>query len=229
MDRAADDPAAQVLPFGLPVEYILPESRNAKEWAEAWHALGKPTDFGESYRAELETLTDAFTARGARPAGVNGNALSQLRTNESAFNWIWQLREFKLETGTGKLRMVPLKNTPAQALNGSAAIRDYLLKNREAVLKGQHDIPASLRPGAADALIFKWTVPGVDEPLRRAFAAETCNGCHSGENISVDSAFHISPFKRGTDALSNFIFDRTGGTDELKRREASMRRAICTP
>jgi hypothetical protein len=227
MDRAADDPAAQVLPFGMTIEYILPESRSAKEWAAAWHALGKHADFDEAYRAELQQITDAFTTRGARPSGVNGNSLAQLRTNESAFNWIWQLREFKLDSVTGKLKMVPVKNTPAQALNGSTQLRDFLLKNRDAVMRGQHDIPASLRPGSADALIFKWTVPGVDEPLRRAFAAETCNGCHSGENISVDSAFHISPFKRGKDALSNFIFDRTGGEDELKRRERAMRRAIC--
>jgi len=58
--------------------------------------VAHPT-FDEPYKQELVGLTEKFVSRGASPNRINGSAISQVRANESAFNWIWQLREFHLD------------------------------------------------------------------------------------------------------------------------------------
>lgn len=223
---AADDAAAAPLPMTINFEYALPETRTVAQWAEAWHALGQFPTFDEPFRAALQGVTDGFTERGARNTATGGSALAQVRTNESALNWIWQLREFAIDT-TGALRLRPLRNTPAAALNNSDTLRDYVVANAEAIKKNRFEMPLSLRAGSADQLLYSWSLPSVDETTRKAFAANTCNGCHSGEKPSVDTVFHISPFRQGALKLSPYLNDPSGKPDELTLRSTSLQKALC--
>ena len=59
---AADDPASQPAAMTIILEYALPLSRTASEWATAWHGLSKYSSFDEPYKAELEKLTTSFAA-----------------------------------------------------------------------------------------------------------------------------------------------------------------------
>lgn len=228
---AADDPASETVAMTIIFEYALPTTRSTREWAEAWHGVGKIAGNGEEYRAALEGVTSSFTTRGSRPEGINGSAIGQIRTNESYLNWIWQQREFGLG-GDRMLRIQPTRNTPGEALNTTPQLAQWLTENREAVLKNRYEIPTSMRSGSSDALQYRWSVPGVDEATRLAFAQGTCNGCHTTEQTSIDTAFHVSPFRKGTLKLSPFLYDPThqngGGHDDVTARSASLRRALCS-
>src|SRR5690606_36346597 len=165
--------ASQPLAMTLIFEYGLPESRSTKEWAEAWHSLGRYSAFDETYLSALEQLTDSFVRRGSDPNAPNGSALNQLRTNESVLNWIWQLREFSLRPD-GFLAIAPVHNTPAEQLNNSPALRQFVLTNAEAIRSGAYEIPVSMRGGSSDALRYTWELDGVDPDTLSAFNEGTC-------------------------------------------------------
>jgi hypothetical protein len=223
----ADDPQSAPRAMSVIFEYGLPNSGTPKEWADAWHHLGTHATLDEEYRRELEQLTERFVKRGAVPENPNGSALAQLRTNESVFNWIWQLRQFRLDGG-GALRLVPVTNTPAEAINNSTALRDYVAQNIQAIKEDRHILPKTMLAGSADQFRFRWNVPGADEATRTAFSRGTCNGCHSQENPPLDTAFHMSPFRTGTDKLSPFVNNPANpANDDLGRREVSMKKLLC--
>jgi hypothetical protein len=227
-DGSGDDPNAPGMPMTVIFEYRLPTNRTVKEWADAWHHLASFPAHDEPYRAALQEVTDAFTSRGANPEGINGSAISQVRTNESALNWMWQLREFHL-TPSGSLEHGPLRNTPAEELNGSVQLANFINANAEAIRNRRFEMPRSLAAGSAISFLFRWGAPEVDEETRRAFALQTCNGCHGSEETRlVDRGFHISPFRKGKDKLSGHMFNPTGGGgDEVELRTKSARRALC--
>jgi hypothetical protein len=227
-DGAADDPASRALPMTVIFEYMLPETRSVKDWAEAWHGLAQFSTYDEPFRAALQQVTDGFTNRGMRPAGRNGSSIGQVRTNESALDWIWQQREFGLAED-GWLRMRPVRNTPAEALNNSTQLATWVTQNADAIKSKRFELPMSMRAASSDETLFVWQVPGVDEATRKAFASQTCNGCHSFENPSIDTVFHVSPFRQGIAKLSPFVYNPGGdGTDEISLRTTGLRRAICT-
>lgn len=223
-----DNPASVHMPGAVIFEYALPTSQNAKQWAELWHSLGKHKAFDDAYKAELEAHTNKWVSRGAQPSAQNGSAISQIRSNESALNWIWQLREFKLGSDGG-LHLTGTRNTPAGELNSQPQLVQWVNANAAAIKAETHVVPASLLGGSADALIYRWDLPGVDEQVRKKFSQNTCNGCHTQENPSVDTAFHVSPFRTGPDRLSKFLYDPNNrAADDLTAREKSMRTALCT-
>ena len=233
-DGPGDNAASKPLPMSVIFEYLHPESRSPKAWAEAWHALGSHADFDAAYKADLQKITDGFTKRGVRPSGPNGgSALAQIRTNESAFNWIWQLREFEL--GTSGLSLRPLHNTPAAALDNSAALTNWVAANADAIRQQRYELPVAMRGGSAELVIQssggatsrRWGVPGVDTSVRDIFAQNTCNGCHSQEHPTLDTSFHVSPYKTGRAKLSPFLNDPSGKADELAARTKTMQRALC--
>jgi hypothetical protein len=225
-DGPADDPASKPVAFTMIFEYRLPETRSTKEWAETWHELGKFDSYGEPYRAALESVTNAFAKRDARPGATNGSALSQVRTNESHLNWIWQLREFGIAQD-GFLRLRPARNTPAETFNGTPKLAEWISQNAAAIESKRFELPISMRAPSVDQLVYTWTIPAVDDKLRHAFASQTCNGCHSFDNPSVDKVFHVSPYRQGVEKLSPFVYQPNGGPDELTARTASMTTALC--
>lgn len=224
-----DDPASEPLLMTVGFEYNLPlsDGRTAGSWAARWHALGALPDYGPDYLAALQAITDEFTARGAEPGSPGGSALRQLRTNEREFDWLWELRQYEL--GERGLTLAPLPNTPDRSENGSAELTRFVTQNREAVLAGTHELTPALAAGAAHPS-SPWVVPGASEPLRQAFARQTCDGCHQSEAVPVDFNFHLSPFRRGVDKVSPFLnnpADPSG--DELEQRTALLRQALCAP
>ncbi len=225
-DGAADGATSPPLRMTVAFEYNLPSSggRDVHYWAARWHALGRYTELGDQFRSELAGLTRDFTERGANLGGVGGSALGQLRTNEIELDWLWDLREFHL-TETG-LQLAPTTNTPDRSVNGSAELSAFAKANLSEVIAGRHRTPATLTGGAA-VPENKWRLPGTSEELRVAFAKNTCDGCHQGEETPVDFNFHISPLRKGTDKLSRFMNDPAGGNDVLRAREATMRNALC--
>lgn len=225
-DGPGDDPASHSMPMTVIFEYLLSEDRSVKEWAETWHKLGTYPAFDEDYKSALESVTKMFTERGARKNGVNGSALFHVRTNENALNWIWQLREFGL-TPDGQLKQELVRNTPAEALNGSPTLVRWVQANSDAIKSGRFDLPPTLLGPVADQLLYTWRLPGVDEATRSAFASATCNGCHSSEKPRTDLVFHVSPFRRGVEKLSPFLNDPNGRPDELTKRGELLARDLC--
>ena len=226
---SGDDPTSPPMPMTVNFEYRLPASRTPKEWATAWHALGAFTETGEPYRAALQSVTDSFATRGANPSGTSGSALAQVRSNESALDWIWQQREFQLDA-TGSLTLAPVRNTPGESLNNTTALSQWVSSNADAIMANNFEIPIAFLGGSSDTFLFNWQLPSVDESLRHAFAAETCDGCHGGEETrTVDTGFHLSPFRTGMAKVSTFLHDPAGGNDELGNRQASYLRALTAP
>lgn len=222
----ADDPQSRPLPMTLIMEYRLPTDLSRVEWANQWHTLSAFKEFDEPYRVALQQTTDRFTARGVRADATNGSAIAQIRTNESAFNWIWQQREFTLDPA-GQLRGTSTKDTPAESFNNTAALATFITSNRDKINEGSLVVPAGMLGGSSNALLYQWNAPGVDAPTMRAFARQTCNGCHT-DNPNVDSVFHISPFRSGVEKVSRFLNDPSNRSgDELTKRAELSQKILC--
>jgi hypothetical protein len=222
----ADDPASTPLAMTVIFEYTLARTKTRGEWARAWHELGKFSSFDEPYRAALEGVTNQFVLRDSNPEGAFGSSLGQIRTNDSALNWIWQLRQFALG-GDGTLQLQPLRNTPPERLNGSETLLSYVRANAAEIRSGKYTMPPSMLAGSADALRYSWKLPSIEPLDARAFRLGTCNGCHSEFSVT-DTAFHVSPFRKGPDRLSRFLYDPDGGgQDEMTKRSNGMREALC--
>jgi hypothetical protein len=214
---AGDDPAAAPLRMTAIFEFAYPtlEGQTARDWAERWHALGAESS-DESFKQSLQAITDDF---------VSAESLRQIRTNERDLEWRWELRQF-VHGANGLPVPAVTSNTPDASLNSSSPLRDYLLANRAGVLSEAEQMPPRLLGGATPGDLV-WRV-NVDEPLRKAFANQTCNGCHMTEQRPVDIAFHISPQRRGRERLSPYLQDPENPEhDELARRADSLRAALC--
>jgi len=199
-------------------EYRLPPlgtTNDRSEWARRFHALGK-LPYGEAFNAALQGLTDTFAQAGS---------LSQLRANEQQFGPFWQLRQWLLDGGV--LRLSPTPQTPDQSLNGSASLARFILDNADSFRAGTASVPVELQGGVSPS-IGAWVFPDeprIDEPLRHAFARQTCNGCHAQETNSAQGFFHVTPFKplagNGQDRVSDFLKG-----NEMRRRIARMQELL---
>jgi hypothetical protein len=194
------------------------------QWANAWHALGG-FPFGAGYNAELQEVTDAFTAIGASPGKPNGSAINQVRSNEIElvqFLLPWELREFRLNgmslASPSPLEQVTVAQTPARSRDQTAQLADYVNTNAASILTNTHLVPLSwlgapFRGGASPhSLELGWDGPVactsiLDDEARHVFSLNTCSGCHGEE---TDTTFkHVEPRAPGVaSALSTFL---TGG------------------
>lgn len=107
-----------------------------KDLGQQWKDLSNydlnstnPNDM-DSYLTNLQSITDLVTTRNANPSGINGSAISQIRTNSKLFlvgyysgsangQWEpmnWELREFGLNQ-SGYLVSQPTKNMPKTEYN----------------------------------------------------------------------------------------------------------------
>jgi hypothetical protein len=227
MDGPGDDPASVDIRGTVILEYALPtvHGETMKTWADRWHALGTHQAFDESFRSDLQAITDTFVSRGSWPGHAGDSALQQLRTNERAFDWQWDLREYKL--APNGIVLAPTQNAPDATVSASASLASWVEANRATVLQGKHVLPADFTGGASQPLT-PVRPDGLDEQLRSAFAKETCAGCHQLERTPVDINFHVSPAKKGIEKLSPFLNNPADpANDELGRRTLSLRRALC--
>ena len=238
------DPSGNPLQFTLIVEYALPATTDADvlTWAHAWHALGSHPFPSEEYNAALQALTQRFTGRGASPSQPNGSALAQLRTDEIALSFSWELREFHLSPTTGLLQEAPVALTPDLGFDGNPQVADFVNQNQAALLTQLFSVPqvfegAPFQGGSAlnPAPVF-WSGPDiVDNDARQLFSLNTCNGCH-GQETGTDF-LHIAPRSLGQRSdLSGFLtgirvpdpvsgVTRTYG--DLAARKADLTSLVC--
>jgi cysteine-rich repeat protein len=234
----------RVLQATIMLNYKLPAATDDEvlDWAQAFHGLGA-FEFGESYNAALQLITERIVGRGARPGHINGSALDVVQTNEHDFgnNNTWEMRELRLSSSSDRLEPSPLALTPDRTFQQSSALVAYLQANQVAILAGTHVVPPMF-----DGALFQagsiinnntWLAPGVDGELRHQFARNTCNGCHAVEETRA-AFMHIEPSIFGDEAeLSPFL---TGVAvvdpvsrqlrwfNELGRRNADLEAIVCS-
>ncbi|TMA18825.1 MAG: hypothetical protein E6J88_19010, partial [Deltaproteobacteria bacterium] len=208
VDPATGEPGLMTIAF----EYALPSlgaANDRQAWAARWHALADHP-FGSEYNGALQALTDTF---------ATAAAFAQLRSNEAAFGSPWELREWRL--ASDGLRPAWTAQNPDQTLDGSQALAQFIVDHQTDVRAGRVDLPREMLAGTA-LETGSWRFPNdarIDEPLRHAFAMQTCNGCHSTETFSAQGFFHLNPLRPikpgsdGRDRLSNFLRG-----PELRRR-----------
>ena len=223
--------------FTVILEYELPASTSAevRKWAEDWSALSQITD-PAAYNIALQNITDAFSGANTMPSKPNGNAINQVRTNEIALAFPWELREFIVNASTGHLSQNIVALTPDLSLNNTAQLEDFLNQNAAEILKERHSVPGNML--AASALVTgTWanTLSGVDDDVKQKFAVNTCNGCHQRETGIPFT--HVFPRASGFESsLSTFL---DGGSisdprnpaitrsfDDLQRRVNDLNRLL---
>jgi len=242
------DGAGSPLQFTVILEYTLPAltSRDVRKWASVFQKLSS-LKFGPAFNANLEKITNRFTAKNAVPTRINGSAISQIRTNEIALDFPWELREFRLDPQTMFLQEVTVAQTPAIDFNGTGTLADWLDANTSAILrkKGTNSIEVPLvfdgqpfRAGAITNNIDIWNATASNRKAMFKVAFNTCNGCHGAETNT--SFLHVTPREAGSVAsLSAFL---TGTTvddprdgrpvrrfNELERRKANIAIILCPP
>lgn len=236
------DAAGNPQQFTVILEYNLPGSTQADvtAWANRWHALGTLAVGSAAYRSALQNITDGFAGPGLAPARPNGSSISQVRSNEIALSFPWELREFGLNTA-GNLVERTVAQTPQGPLDGSTRVRDFINTNEAAILAGTFTVPLSFqgapfRAGAIVNNIDFWAAAGVrNNNARHKFSLNTCNGCHGAETNT--GFLQIQP--RGAteaSALSGFltgvtVLDPVNGAsrrfNDLARRANDLRTLAC--
>lgn len=221
-----------MLPFSVIFEYGI-EKRNCvelRDWAQQWVALNTHPINSPAYRAALEAITQQFVKAGAAPTKPNGSALNQIRTNENALDPLWELREFVIDRASHLLIQVTTKQTPAESLNNTAVLANYINGNEADILAGTDVVPdhfpgpgasfmaASSLATAANQLQTHFRAPGIaNNEARFNFSLNTCSACHireTGTNGGPpgNTAFlHIDPTTMPA-RLSRFM---TGSTPIL--------------
>jgi hypothetical protein len=240
-----NDQFGNPLQFTLIVEYNLPATTDADvmTWANRWHGLSSHPFPSEEYNAALQTLTSQFTGRNTTPGQPNGSSLAQLRTNEIALSFEWELREFHLSPATGFLQEAGVSLTPDLGLDGAPTVGDFVNQNQAAILTQIFNVPSTFEGGpflggsSLNPFTF-WSAPNiVDNDARQLFSLNTCNGCHGQE---TGTAFlQIAPRFPGQEAqLSGFLTgitvpDPVSGVPrsfgDLVARKADLTSLVCTP
>lgn len=235
--------------FTVIVEYNLPAKteQDVLDWANRWHSLSSHPFPSEQYNAALEAVTRRFTDRGAGGStAVNGSALAELRTNEIALSFQWELRSFVLSPTSSFFDETTVKETPDLSFNGTTTLANFINQNAaaiKAVVPGAMAGSVPLQFGGRTFLagsvfndLVEWNAPGILDPDARFHqSSNTCNGCHGPETNS--SFLMVTPRFPGNEAtLSPFItgttvFDRFSGQsrvlNDLARRKADLTTLVC--
>jgi hypothetical protein len=209
------DRQQQQQPFTIIFEYQVRRENFAAvlTWARQVYGLYQQFDRIDSdeYRTSLKRLTTSITRRNADSGQLpNGSLLAQIRTNENALNRVWELREFRLDSGnSGYLTEVTTKQTPDLHFNGQARLADFIRQHESDLSCDMHVIPVEFEKAAflagsalnppdeetpTEATLF-WHALGLDARFleaRHRLSLATCNGCHGGETKS-SRFLHIAP------------------------------------
>ncbi len=235
--------------FTVIVEYnlVAHTEQDVQNWANRWHALQSHPFPSEEYNAALEAITRSFTDRGASPGSPNGSALVELRTNEIALSFQWELRAFVLDPTSGLFAETTVKETPDLSFNNSATFASFVNQNANAIIAevpgaDAHTVPLLFdgQPFQAGSVFnnqIEWFGPGITNPDARFHASlNTCNGCHSRQT-GTGGFTMITPRTPGREAaLSPFL---TGVTvpdsvtgqprtmNDLGRRKTDLTSLVC--
>jgi len=189
-------------------ELVADSMGDLRSWANDWHALGRERLGSREYNARLERITRRFTDRDRAPLKPNGNAINQIRTNELALGFPWELREFVISPDSGMLVEQTVANTPGTLeINGTELLRDLINDNETEILDGSFALPPvwfgasslsgpfvvdafpnadqrtfTVRPFFEQFVNLPWSAAGIrSNDARHVFAVNTCNGCHNDE------------------------------------------------
>ena len=236
-------PGGFPLEFTFILEYQLPATneKEVQKWAEDWHALSSLPFPSEVYNAALQNLTDRFAGRNVAPTRPNGSGILQVRSNEIALSFVWELRQFELSPTTGHLVPTPLPLTPDLSFNRTDVLGEFINANEASIIAETHTVPATFlgQPFQAGAVfndLSVWSAPGVNNnEARFRLSLNTCNGCHSQETnttfLQIGPRFpgqtaSLSPFLTGT-----VVFDQQSGQpralNELNRRNRILHVRVC--
>ena len=220
-----------VKPFTMIFEYkvAVASDNDLSKWLNLWHDLGT-LNCSESncnaYTDKLSSITRMFTKK---EGTLLRSSLGQVRSNEIAFGSPWEQREFNISNAgvNSRLQQVDPKRTPAQSVNNSQQLADFVNSiSLENIKSSNYEIPNNMR--AAKAQVFganpEWKV-AVDSDRARAFNLNTCNGCHSSDQAVIDGFYHVSPFQGlGVASMSSHLKDQ-----ELPRRAKIMAPFLVAP
>ncbi len=197
-----------MLTYALPATGALP---NRQAWAARFHALGA-IPFGADYNTALQAITDAVVRTATVPdtaENPRGSTLVALSINEAFGNPApYQLRQLRplpdAVHGQRELVVSAVDQSPDASLDmTNGALPDFLNGSAALVQAGFAFLPATLlgmQSSAANPPI-PWAFPSVtSEPLRHAFAGQTCAGCHSSEVPAGAgfTIFHVIPYNGPT-------------------------------
>lgn len=114
-----------------------------KSRANEWLTLSSLSLGSSAYNTALQNITDDVTQANAVPSKPNGSALNQLRTNEIALAFPWQLREFVIDPDSADLEPATIKQNPDPALFriGSTVTADYMEQEAFDILCEAHSVP----------------------------------------------------------------------------------------
>jgi len=236
--------------FTVILEYNLPAQTqtDVQNWAAAWHGLSSHPFPSEEYNAALEALTQSFAGRGSTPGLVNGSNLLELRTNEIALSFQWELRAFLLTPTAGFFDETPLKETPDLGFNETQTFADLVNQNATAIIAevpGANDntVPLafegqSFQAGSIFNNQIEWSGPGISDPDARFHASlNTCNGCHGPESGTFNFTMitprfagtpaTLSPFLTGT-TVSDPFSGQVRTLNDLSRRRTDLTSLVCT-
>ncbi len=232
----------------------IPQQRKTKElseiWAEKWHHLGVHETFNDAYLRDLVALTKIFTDAD-KPTSAAGlpvpPPLSQLRTNDAAFDAVREFRQFRfipaaqpvegqLEPAPSRLRQAPLSLTPADQFltppqaNLLAKVLNTRIDNFQkeipisvptAVMLPKTTDPVTILGARAllpgDPLKFRWTVPGTRDA--RLVRDFSLHTCTGchGAETKCLDGTHLRADAQGT-VISAFISSQPDHTGELQER-----------
>jgi hypothetical protein len=236
--------------FTIILEYNLPAQTmdDVLGWANLWHGLSSHPFPSEEYNAALEGITRRFAGPNASPGSVNGSNLLELRTNEIALSFQWELRAFALSSGTGFFNEIPLKETPDLSFNGTSTFADFVNQNAAAItalVPGAtgNTVPAqfegaNFQAGSIFNTQIEWSAPGINDPNARFHASSnTCNGCHGPETNTLNFTMinprsfgteaTLSPFLTGT-SVSDPVTGQSRTLNDLGRRQADLTSLVCS-
>lgn len=245
------------LPMTVIFEFRLPATSQAEidQWAVDWHALGALTLGSAAYNNALGALVDRF---------ATAATLLRFLTNEAAFDpltdddraAVQEFRQFQLNAGGGRLEIAPVDLTPANAMDGTTALADFINRNASVILAGSHTVPLTVdgqpfRGGAVfgppniegrTAQRGFWKAPGIqDNDARQKFSVATCSGCHNLPETGTGAVHVFRPKTRANRAapaaaLSGFltginVADPVSGVtrafNDIARRSAAFSARVC--
>ncbi len=197
--------------FTLMLTYALPATTaypNRQAWAARFHALGA-IPFGADYNAALQAITDSVVRTATLPEQRReparqhaGRAQHQRSVRQPAPYQLRQLRPLPDPVhGQRELIVGTVDQTPdCDAEHDERRAARFPERQRGAGpgrLRVAPGARCSARSRRRSTIPVPWSFPSVtSEPLRHAFAGQTCAGCHSSEVPAGAgfTIFHVIPY-----------------------------------
>lgn len=191
-------PDSSKIIFNVIFEYNLVGNsmEDCSRWVNAWHGLSDSTLTDDQYLDSLIAVTETF---------VKDNELNQLRTNDFAFEQVWELREFKHDKAANKFTPHFLSKTPDIAFHQMPRLGEEVNNLTNELVNNQKyefppdmlaasAVPRTAPPGTSNNPGFKWDIPNVTQDLLKRASTNTCNGCHMGHGGNSNIQFlHMAP------------------------------------